>query len=110
MSPVFLPKAQKPHSDTSLRFFSFFFFVSSVGVFACRLPVARVRVAPKMPMPLDDLTGFTGEMRLVEMACLTALSSGAGKSAGLIMHEQVPSSLLPQLAPCLMPLMDSRLN
>ena len=41
---------------------------------------------PKRPA---DLTGTSGEMKLVEMACLAGLSSTAGKSAGRIMHEEV---------------------
>eukprot|EP00904_Undaria_pinnatifida_P002141 jgi/Undpi1/11928/HiC_scaffold_4.g01627.m1 len=50
---------------------------------------SRARMPSKPPSAPSDLTGFTGEMRLVEMACLTGLSSRAGKSAGLIMHEQL---------------------
>lgn len=45
--------------------------------------------ARQLPTPPADLVGLTGEMRLIEMACLTGLSSSAGKSAGLIMHEEV---------------------
>lgn len=52
----------------------------------------RPRRHPRTP---SDLVGLHGEMRKVEMAALTGLSASAGKTAGLIMHEQVgkPSSL-----------------
>ncbi|CAN0075642.1 unnamed protein product, partial [Ectocarpus fasciculatus] len=41
------------------------------------------------PTRPDGLSGTSGEMKLVEMACLTGLSSRAGKSAGRIMLEEV---------------------
>lgn len=46
----------------------------------------RKREQPKRPA---DLSGTSVEMKLVEMACLSGLSSSAGKSAGRIMHEEV---------------------
>lgn len=45
----------------------------------------------RQPNRPADLTGTSGEMKLVEMACLAGLSSTAGKSAGRIMHEEVRS-------------------
>ncbi|CAM9578414.1 unnamed protein product, partial [Ectocarpus sp. 13 AM-2016] len=41
------------------------------------------------PTRPDGLSGTSGEMKLVEMACLTGLSSRAGKSAGRIMLEEL---------------------
>ncbi|CAN0509471.1 unnamed protein product, partial [Ectocarpus sp. 12 AP-2014] len=41
------------------------------------------------PTRPEDLSGTSGEMKLVEMACLTGLSSRAGKSAGRIMLEEL---------------------
>ncbi|CAM9728893.1 unnamed protein product, partial [Hapterophycus canaliculatus] len=43
----------------------------------------------RQPNRPADLTATSGEMKLVEMACLTGLSCRAGKSAGRVMGEEL---------------------